>query len=98
MAQDSGKVAGNVSQSFVDIGITDAACVHFHQDLGRAGLGMRNIFDLPATALGRYNSSLHICFLLRDSMHQFENGAHLFLLRLLVYSSLYETVRAVYAG
>src|SRR5258706_2415969 len=62
VAQDSGKLAGNVSQSFVHIGITDAACVHFHQDLVGAGLGLGNVLNLPGTAFSGYDSSLHNWF------------------------------------
>src|SRR5258706_2808015 len=79
VAQNSGKLAGNVSQSFVYIGITDAACVHFHQDLVGAGLRLGNVLNLPGTAFSGYDSSLHICFLHSDSMRQFCKFTHRFL-------------------
>src|SRR6266404_3787235 len=63
VTEDSGKLSGNVSQSFMYVGITDSASVHFHKDLVGAGLGLWNVFHLPGTALSGYDSSSHMCFL-----------------------------------
>src|SRR5205807_7472251 len=60
VSQNSRELARNVSQSFVYVRVADAACVHLHQDLIGAGLGLRNVFDLPRTAYSGYNSSLHM--------------------------------------
>ena len=48
---------------FVHVGITDAAGVHLHQNLVRAGLRLRNIFHLPGAIHSGYDRSLHIVFL-----------------------------------
>ena len=57
--ENSGKLAGNVAKGLVYVGVTDAACVHFYQDLIGAGLRLGNVFQLPGTAHGRDDCSLH---------------------------------------
>src|ERR1700756_2711886 len=68
VAEDSGKWSWKVSERLVHIGIADAACVHLHQHLTGAGLRLRNIFDLPRTAHGRYDCSFHRPSSWRDSI------------------------------
>jgi hypothetical protein len=41
------------------VGVADATRMHFHKDLIRSGLGLRNVFDLPRSAHSGHNCSLH---------------------------------------
>src|SRR6266849_11097271 len=43
----------------MDVGVADAACMHLHEHLIRAGLRLRNVFDLPRTAHSGNDRSLH---------------------------------------
>jgi len=43
----------------MDVGVTDAACMHLHQHLIGAGLRLRNFFDLPRTVHRGNDRSLH---------------------------------------
>src|SRR5215472_4902675 len=57
-----------MSEGLVDIGVTDAACAHLHQHLTGPGLRLRNILDLPRTALGGYDGGFHRASSWDDSM------------------------------
>ena len=59
VAEDSWKLSRKVPKRLVHIGVADAACVHLHQYLTCSRLRLRNIFDLPGTAHGGYDGSLH---------------------------------------
>src|SRR4029077_672735 len=60
VAKDSGELSWKVSKRLVHIGVADAACVHLHEHLTWPRLRLRNIFDLPGTADGRYDGGFHI--------------------------------------
>src|SRR5215469_16575573 len=64
VAKDSWEGAGQVSKRLMDIGVADAACMHLHEHLVRAGLRLRNVFDLPRTIHSGRDRSLHNYFLL----------------------------------
>ena len=43
------------------VGVANAARMHFHQDLIRSGLRLRNVFDLPRTADSGNGCSFYKC-------------------------------------
>src|SRR5580700_7945587 len=51
--EDSRKLSWKVSESFMHVGIADAARVHLHQHLVGAGLRLGHVFDLPRTTHSR---------------------------------------------
>ena len=63
VTQNPRKLPRNVPARFVHVGVTNAAGVHLHQNLIRAGLRLGNILHLPRAIHSGYDGSLHIVFL-----------------------------------